>query len=164
MVSLLLSGVSLNHLVLEREIRVVLAKPPINEPSNLVTPLHFEKKGFAALVTSCQHSAGRPIPVERATYPLLPHSLGHTRPTLDAHRCLVASRLVGGDIELGTTSVGLELEGVELLADAGQGLAALEALVGFRLELLGSFALLLLGLLRTNDALVAERGLQPLQL
>ena len=49
-------------------------------------------------------------------------------------------------------------------AERARGLSAVEALVGFCLELLGIFALLLLGLLGADDSLVTKRGLEPLQL
>lgn len=95
------------------------------------------------------------------TNPLFGGGLCKAGAALDA---LVILRLVGGDLELGTSGVGLELERVELLSDAGESFVALESLVGGSLRILGVLALLLLGSLGTNDALVLEGGLQPLKL
>lgn len=97
------------------------------------------------------------------TNPLLGGGLRKTRTALDALEFVILG-LVGGDLELGSSGIGLELEGVELLSDAGESFVALESLVGRSLRILGVLALLLLGPLGTDDALVLQGGLQPLKL
>lgn len=99
-----------------------------------------------------------------STNPLLSGGLRKAGAALDAFGEFIILGLVGGDLELGSSGVGLELEGVELLSDAGKSFVALESLVGGSLRVLGVLALLLLGSLGTDDALVLEGGLQPLEL
>ncbi len=77
---------------------------------------------------------------------------------------LIIGRLAGGNIELGASGIHVEFEGIELLADALQCLGALEALLIPCLEVLGILLFLFLRLLRSNDPLVSERGLQPFEL
>lgn len=45
----LLSRVPLDHLLLERHVRVVLAEAPVNEAADLVAPLHLDEQGLTPL-------------------------------------------------------------------------------------------------------------------
>lgn len=97
-------------------------------------------------------------------YPGFAGRLGLPRATLDSTCNAGSSRTVGSNVEFGSSGGMLQVERVELLANALQDHPSLESLFVASALILCDASLLLLGLLRTNNSLLPEGRLEALEL
>lgn len=97
-------------------------------------------------------------------YPGFAGRLGLPRATLDSTCNAGSSRTVGSNVEFGSSGGMLQVERVELLANALQNHPSLESLFVASALILCDASLLLLGLLRTNNSLLPEGRLEAFEL